>query len=144
MSESAPLLKLMAITATLTGKSIKLSGELLNVRSAMIHNKHGNDKPSLLLELALPVPDPCPDAECQCGLCVTKRSITSKNATALAHIMCEGASIDHGLMLDSTFVSEDGFHVKLRTMDGRYHVATGGNLTIALAHAITAALTPAS
>lgn len=137
------ILKLMAIAATLTRKSIRLSGESLSVRSAMIHNSQGNDDPRLLLELALPQADPCTDPDCQCGVCITSRAITPANAAILAHLMREGVAPDDSLVFESSFFSDDGFHVKLcSTADGRSFVGHGGNLTIALARATTAAITP--
>jgi hypothetical protein len=135
------IIKLMAIAATLAGKSIRLSGQTLHVRTSMIHNDHGDKDPRLLIEFSLPESTPCTDPDCQCGICTTARSITTANANPLTHLMCEGVAPDHDLVLDSSFVSENGFHVKLRCLsDGRSYVGTGGNLTIALASATTAAL----
>ena len=145
MSLPPNIAKLYAIAATLGGKRLKLSGNLLAVKNAVIHNMGAPGSATLSLELILDEDDQCRDKTCSCVRCESGRLINKSNATAVCDLMADGLSPGHRLLLDSSFASKDGFSVKVRNLNtGTCHVGEGKNLSSAIAIAATDALKPAT
>lgn len=129
--------KLTALAATLAGKQIRLNGVTLNIHTMAINDN--GQRPRLLIETSLESPEPCTDSACDCPVCAMSRAIPKRLANEVIALLCQGMS--DSLMLDSSFVSEEGFHVKLRNLHtGASTVSTGGNLPIAIGQAVASAL----
>jgi hypothetical protein len=68
-------------------------------------------------------------------------AIRPEHAAEIIGLLCQGAS--DTFILDSSFLADDGFHVKIRHhQTGAVSVGTGSNIAIATGHAVTAAFMP--
>lgn len=128
-------MKLLSIAATLGGKQIRLSGQTLDVRTLAIQQL--GDQATLLMHITLPG-DKCVDPDCDCPLCETSRAIPAKHAADVANLIAQGVSDQ--FIFDSSFVSDEGFHVKIRNLaTNAVSIGLGGNIAIAIGRAVTAA-----
>jgi hypothetical protein len=129
------ILHLTTLAASLAGKQIRLNGTTLKVHTLAIDNR---ESPRLLIETSLEPPNVCSEPDCSCPVCLMAAAIPKQHAADVIALLCQGMSDSY--ILDSSFVSEDGFHIKIRHLHTQsVSVGLGGNLPIAIGRAVTAA-----
>lgn len=128
--------QLTALAATLAGKKIRLNGTTLEIHNMGV--THKNDKPRLIIETSLETREPCTDSTCDCPICTMSRAIPKQHAADVIALLCQGGN--DSLILDSSYLGDDGFHVKIHNVHtATSHVGHGGNIAIAIGRAVTAA-----